>query len=258
MRKNTASQVVSAQLVSKLDGSNVTSGTTTVYVTVDGGTQASSGTATHEGQGQWSYLPTQAETNGNQVAFTFVNSSAVSATVNVWPVSYDPTDSVRMGLTALPNAAPNANGGLPVLSVSGTTLAYTISTLTTYTGNTPQTGDCYARLGAPAGASVSADVAAVKVDTAAILDDTGTSGVVVASGSKSGYALSTSGLDAVVIEGSTTIVQSARGWNSVLLAKASGLATTTAVYRDLADSKARVTATVDADGNRTAITRDLT
>lgn len=36
------------------------------------------------------------------------------------------------------------------------------------------TGDAFARLGAPAGASVSADVAAVKVDTAAILVDTGT------------------------------------------------------------------------------------
>jgi len=45
-------------------------------------------------------------------------------------------------------------------------------TLTTYTSNTPQTGDSYARLGAPAGASVSADVAAVKADTAAALADT--------------------------------------------------------------------------------------
>lgn len=31
-------------------------------------------------------------------------------------------------------------------------------TVTTYTGNTPQTGDAYARLGAPSGASVSADI----------------------------------------------------------------------------------------------------
>jgi hypothetical protein len=38
-------------------------------------------------------------------------------------------------------------------------------TLTTYTGNTVQTGDSFARLGAPAGASVSADVAAVKSDS---------------------------------------------------------------------------------------------
>jgi hypothetical protein len=46
--------------------------------------------------------------------------------------------------------------------VSRVTLA---DTLTTYTSNTPQTGDAYARLGAPAGASVSADVAAVNAKT---------------------------------------------------------------------------------------------
>jgi hypothetical protein len=34
-----------------------------------------------------------------------------------------------------------------------------VDTLTTYTGNTAQTGDAFARLGAPAGASVSADIA---------------------------------------------------------------------------------------------------
>jgi hypothetical protein len=49
-----------------------------------------------------------------------------------------------------------------------------------------------------------------------------------------------------------------RGFLAVLLGKASGLATTTAVYRDVADTKDVITATVDADGNRTAITRDLT
>lgn len=38
--------------------------------------------------------------------------------------------------------------------------------------STAQTGDTYARLGAPAGASVSADVAAVKAETAAIVADT--------------------------------------------------------------------------------------
>lgn len=47
--------------------------------------------------------------------------------------------------------------------------ASTVGTVTTLTGHTPQTGDNFARLGAPAGASVSADVAAVKVDTATLL-----------------------------------------------------------------------------------------
>lgn len=45
-------------------------------------------------------------------------------------------------------------------------------TVTTYTGNTPQTGDSFARLGAPAGASVSADVAAVQASATAIEADT--------------------------------------------------------------------------------------
>lgn len=38
----------------------------------------------------------------------------------------------------------------------------TADTITSYAGNTPQTGDAFARLGAPAGASVSADIAYVK------------------------------------------------------------------------------------------------
>jgi hypothetical protein len=60
------------------------------------------------------------------------------------------------------------------------------------------------------------------------------------------------------VDGATTFRQSIRLANSALGGKASGLATTTAVYRDLADTKARITATVDADGNRSAVTRDLT
>lgn len=48
----------------------------------------------------------------------------------------------------------------------------TVGTLTTYTGNTPQTGDAFARLGAPAGASVSADIAAIEAQT----DDIGAAG----------------------------------------------------------------------------------
>lgn len=52
-----------------------------------------------------------------------------------------------------------------IKAVQGLTTADTIAA---YTGNTPQTGDAYARLGAPVGASVSVDVAAVKTDTAAV------------------------------------------------------------------------------------------
>lgn len=47
-----------------------------------------------------------------------------------------------------------------------------VDTVTTYTGNTVQTGDAFARLGAPAGASVSADIAAIEAQT----DDIGAAG----------------------------------------------------------------------------------
>lgn len=49
-----------------------------------------------------------------------------------------------------------------------------LTKVNTLDGHTAQTGDSYARLGAPAGASVSADIAAVKSDTASILTDTDT------------------------------------------------------------------------------------
>lgn len=45
---------------------------------------------------------------------------------------------------------------------------------------------------------------------------------------------------------------------SVLLGKVSGAGTGTEVFRDLADTKARITVTVDSNGNRTAVTRDGT
>jgi hypothetical protein len=45
---------------------------------------------------------------------------------------------------------------------------------------------------------------------------------------------------------------------AALAGKASGLAGVTAVYRAADDSKDRITATVDANGNRTAVTIDAT
>lgn len=59
------------------------------------------------------------------------------------------------------------------------------------------------------------------------------------------------------VEGAVTVVQSLRIANSAMAGKASGLGTTAAAFRDLADTKDRIVATVDADGNRSAVTRDL-
>ena len=87
MRKNVASQIIGAQMVNIADGLAFT-GTARVAITIDGGVQntAPGGTVTHEGRGFHSYNPTQAETNGDIIAFTFDDSGslAVPCTVQVY------------------------------------------------------------------------------------------------------------------------------------------------------------------------------
>lgn len=90
MIKNTAGQSIGIQAITAADGTAFT-GTVTVAVTVDNGTQATgtvgSGTCTHEGNGYHSYAPSQAETNGDHVAYTFTGSGMIPATVQVFPVT---------------------------------------------------------------------------------------------------------------------------------------------------------------------------
>jgi hypothetical protein len=61
---------------------------------------------------------------------------------------------------------------------------------------------------------------------------------------------------AAVVENSKTVQDFLRIIKAAVAGKASGGGTTTIVFRDDADSKARITATVDANGNRTAVTLD--
>jgi hypothetical protein len=61
-----------------------------------------------------------------------------------------------------------------------------------------------------------------------------------------------------VFEGAVTLRQALRLLYSVLGNKSAGGGTTTVTFRDIADTKNRVSATVDADGNRTAVTLDVT
>lgn len=89
MIKNTAGQKIGAQLITASDGSAFT-GSVTVAVTVDAGTQATgsvgSGACAHEGGGYHTYAPAQAETNGDLIAFTFSGTGAVPVTVQVYTI----------------------------------------------------------------------------------------------------------------------------------------------------------------------------
>ena len=88
MIKNKTGQSVAFQGISKTNGDDKTSGSPTIYITIDDGTQTTgSGDLAHKGSGQWVYAPTQGETNGDHIAFTFSLTGAVSQTINTYPIN---------------------------------------------------------------------------------------------------------------------------------------------------------------------------
>lgn len=162
-------------------------------------------------------------------------------------------------------------------------------TVTTLTGHTPQTGDNFARLGAPAGASVSADIAVIEAQT----DDIGIAGagltaVAIGVGGIASTSFAAGAIDAAAIaanaigaseiadgaidagalaadavdeilddtigDGTLTVRQALRALVAGMAGKLSGAATTTVTIRNTADTADVIVATVDASGNRTAVT----
>lgn len=135
MRKNIANQKLACQLISKTDGSDVTAGTTTVYVTIDAGAQTSVGTATHEGNGCWTIdTGVSGNTNGAHLAFTWVNTSACSVTQNVYPTGFDiGAANIAADIQTIKAQAVTCGAGVTVLASLGTAAT-----------STAQTGDTYA------------------------------------------------------------------------------------------------------------------
>jgi hypothetical protein len=128
VRKNVASQVIGAEMVSASDGSAFT-GSVTCYVTGDGGTQAAgsvgSGACTHEGNGFHTYAPAQAETNYDHIAFTFTGTGAVPATVQVYPAF---PQTIDLNTSTVHNAFADAllNRDMSTGTDSGSTTVRTV------------------------------------------------------------------------------------------------------------------------------------
>lgn len=126
----------------------------------------------------------------------------------------------------------------------------TVGTLTTYTGNTPQTGDSYTRLGAPTLANIAADIQSRLATVGYTAPQNATILAAIAALPTLAQILAGGNVDGFTIEQTFKLVLAA------VAGKISGAATTTVVARAASDSKPRITATVDVDGNRTAITLD--
>lgn len=87
MKKNVASQLIGAHMISATDGSDF-SDTVTIYITGDAGLQAigtvDDGVCVYKGNGYHIYSPAQGETDYDMIAFTFIGSGAISVTVQVF------------------------------------------------------------------------------------------------------------------------------------------------------------------------------
>lgn len=119
--------------------------------------------------------------NGSRYQVRMEGTTVDGATINAWIGAFS------IGCTLRPTTAgrtldveTGGCAGIDWANVANPTTAVDLSatdiqlcdTVTTLTGHTAQTGDNYARLGAPAGASIAADIAAVKTNTGNIETDT--------------------------------------------------------------------------------------
>jgi hypothetical protein len=146
---------------------------------------------------------------------------------------------------AIAAAAVKADAVTKIQNGLATPTNITAGTITTVTNltNAPTNGDLTATMKTSVQTAASAATPAVTVSD------------------KTGFALSSAGVTAIwaeAIEGTITAVKAMRAILATAVGKLSGAATTTVTIRDASDTKNRITATVTADGDRTAITTDLT
>lgn len=258
-----------ATVVKAADGTAVTTAVAAKYSTGAGSQAAGGGTCQHEGNGQWSYTPTQAETNVSAFGIQFYHADAVGLGPTISVVTsadvvqtgdvYAVVTHATYGLDKLARTGADSDT-LETLSdqldavktETAAILEDTGTTLPAAIADVPTVAEFEARTLPAANYFDPAADTVVNVTTVATVNALGTDAV-------SAAALAAGAVDEIldeVIEGTITLRQAIRIILARLVNKASGGGTTTLTFRDVADSKPRVTMTVDADGNRSAVTLD--
>jgi hypothetical protein len=136
LRKNVATQFLCFGGVNATTGAALTGATFSGRRCLDGTFAAIGATITEDtGIGFYKVALTQADTNGNDCAYFFTATNAVPVCLNAITTAADPTDTVRFGLTALPNVASGSAGAL-IVSGTGTAALSVSSGLVTLAGVT--------------------------------------------------------------------------------------------------------------------------
>jgi hypothetical protein len=200
-------------------------------------------------------IPTVTEFNARTLVAADYFDPAVDVVANVTLVGTTTTNTDMRGTdnAALASVctevrlAELAAANLPadidaILLDTGTTIPATITTLQTAVDDIPTTAEFEART------LVAASYFDPAVDTVANVTTVGSVTT------KTGYSLVSTGLDLVLIDGET-LPSSLQLIGAVVLGKISGAGTGTEIFVGLDDATTRVTVTVDASGNRTAVTK---
>lgn len=265
LKKNTATQHVYFNMISVVSGASaVTGATITAKRCIDGGSIATcTGSIVEDGLGMYHLVTSAADTNGNRIGFLFQSASgtypvcinAETADGNgMWDVltaNHTTTGSVgkavgdaASGIT--PNAIASAiwDKALTAIVTAGSIgklikdfLDVAISTRLSeanYTG------------------AANGDIAAIKAKTDNLPGSPAATGDIPAVNAIADALLDRS----AGVETGWTPRQALRVILAALAGKVSGAATSNVVIRDVGDAKNRISATVDANGNRTAVTYD--
>lgn len=113
LRKNTASQILCFAGVNATTGAALTGASWTGRKCLDGTFSSLTATVTEDtGTGFYKVALAQGDTNANDLAYFFTATNAVPVCINALTTAADPSDTVRFGLTALPNVASGSAGAI--------------------------------------------------------------------------------------------------------------------------------------------------
>lgn len=260
------------------DGAAKTTGTPTCTRLLDGTAAALTNAASYDGTaGVWKINLTAGDMNGDMVGLVFTLTDCI-------PISYAIRTSTKLvsdlndsayaggavasvtgdvagkvlggGVSSITGtgvrAVDDAGAALATAATAAAILEDTGTTLPAAIADVPTVAEFEARTLPAANYFDPAADTVVNVTTVATVNALGTDAV-------SAAALAAGAVDEIldeVVEGSITLRQAIRIILARLVNKAGGGGTTTLTFRDVADTKPRVTMTVDADGNRSAVTLD--
>lgn len=233
---------------------------------IDGGTYgACTGTVVEDGDGMYHLVTSAADTNGLNIGFLFTAAPEASrdcfmVQAQTLGIIWDEPSANHTTTGSLGKAVGDAAGGITASAVAAAVWAYLTSSITTV-GSIGKLLKDQLDVAVSTRLSEADYTGAANGDIAAIRAKT--DNLPGAPAAVSDIPTANSVADALLdrangVETGWTVRQALRMALSALAGKISGAGTGSIVIRDVGDTKNRISATCDVDGNRTGVTYDKT